>query len=367
MGESEVTLNGINDPGGGAFHDSRVLLHPLLTHTILAFLLFCPSGSHSTSAQDTTPRSEILRREVQQIAAAADRFRLQATANTQDAVSNYGIDGFPERWGKDIEPYFRGEEWQLAEFFAYSLVMVGRVESPKCVVGFYNPWIDVILLAAWKERGADGWKVTDFALCAGERLREEKPGDDFACPAWMKPKKPIAESILDVCARTIAHFQRHFPIARAFQFPVLKLPASPETESAILKARMSFRLTYFNEKLGTSVRRKALDDVLQKTVDTLARGDKEAIQALTPPEAAPYVAETICLFPQEVRTCFLPHWFVPQDDKAVVVISSPRAPRWFVLLFLDFTQRSPALALGLYDFEVTRRADPAMSNGGERP
>ena len=56
-----------------------------------------------------------------------------------------------------------------------------------------------------------------------------------------------------------------------------------------------------------------------------------------------------------------------QGDKAVVVLSSPMYPRWFILLFLNLTQSHPIRALGLYDFEVMSVAQPPAPKGAAQP
>ena len=317
----------------------------------------------------------------------ADRFRLEAASNAKDAVARHGIEGFPEKWAENVEPHFRGEEWRLTHFLAYSVILVGRADPPKCVVAFYNPWVDGLLLTAWRDRPADGWKATDFTFCLGEALRGEKT-DDPTCPAWMKSGKPIARSVIEVCRGTVSAFQKHFPWAGPFEYPVIKAPIVFHTELSTLKARMKFSLAYLSERAMTPERREGLDQRLREAMPVLARGDKGAILALTSKDQDPYVAETICLLPPNIREGFAPHWAVGvpltawrpgatapvasnQCHMTAVVLSNAEMPRWFILLFVDLSQVQPGArkygaasaaapastappirALGLYDFET---------------
>ena len=327
----------------------------------LVWLLAGEFGNWSSAEENKTPGDDHLRPLLLEIVKAADRFRVQAASNAKDAIARHGIEGFPEKWAQDVDPHFRGEEWQLTHFFAYSVILVGRADPPKCVVAFYNPWVDGVLLTAWRDRRADGWKATDFLFCLGETLRGEKPSDSL-CPAWLKSGKPAAGSVIEVCGRTVSAFQKTFPLEGSFQYPVIEAPAVPHTELSTLKARMKFSLAYVNGRAVAAERREALDKALREAIPVLARGDKGAILALTSKDQDPYVAETICMLPQNIREGFVPHWAIEQPPMIAVVLSNAEIPRWFVLLFLDSSQGKPIRALGLYDFESVGAPPPAPAH-----
>ncbi len=340
----------------------RHLVHSCCASLCLQLVLICGPGREA--AAQSVERQDRL---VMQVAFAADRFRIGAARNPKDAVGAHGIDGFQEKWSKSLSPNFRNREEDIGYFFAYALILVGSADASKSVVAYYNPWVDAMMLTAWRER-LDGWKITDFVVHLGETVRSEAVGKEAACPPWLRAAKPLAGSVTENCGKVIRLFQDHFESPRNLPFPAAKPALSTEAACAVVRERIQFRAAYARERFGGAEGEKAegegaasrrLVEAVRKTQSVLIGGRRVEIQALAPENRDPYVAETIGLFPLEMRAELRAHWFIAQGDQTAVVLSSSVAPRWFVLLFLNLARENPIQGLGLYDFELMRDAGSA--------
>ncbi len=327
----------------------------MVRNMTLAFVL----GLMAVSPAQASERPDLSETEIRRLidlTASANHFRLGAASQPED-VKLSGVDVFGEKWARETWGQLKGLDLQVSHFFSTSLMMVGRVASDKSVVGFYNPWVDGLLLTAWSERAVDGWRIADFAWLTGEtfRLDEAPKGAAAIVPAWLHTGRGLAPSVVELSGKTIERFEKLFPLQAQYEFPLLKVPDTPEAELALIKGRMTFRLVYAKEKLagplGESVRAH-----VENVKRVLLSGDKNRLLALTSPEQNAYVAETIGLLPEQIRRTMNDHWCVVNDKQAVAVLTSSLAPRWFLLVFLNFDQADhPLRAVNLYDFEAMRQ------------
>lgn len=105
-----------------------------------------------------------------------------------------------------------GEESPAAlwrPFFANAVVALGRARFPAPVALYYNPLLDIALLALWEERG-DGYRLASVHALPGERLTD--PGAAFAlAPPWFGAPDGPLNGLVRISGERLAAFLRAHP------------------------------------------------------------------------------------------------------------------------------------------------------------
>lgn len=291
--------------------------------------------------------------QIVEITVAADALRLQLAEDPYSDATGRVTEDFDKTWTGQVLPRFQEDKRLLKHFFATSLILLGRLESDQCVVGFYNPWVDSILLTSWK-RSNGTWRANALVLCSGEEWRSRTVDKSVAAPGWLKTGQSLTKSVIQETHEAISVFEKLFPLDGTFEFPVIEATDPPDEDLGIIKLHMLFRLAYAKEKFAKD-RLEAMEALVKRATDVIAQGSKEAVGGLVSAQQDAYVAETITMLPENVRKSLYAHWFVAKGEEVSVILGSPVVPRLFVVLFLDFGQKQAIRALGLYDFEVMRR------------
>jgi pSer/pThr/pTyr-binding forkhead associated (FHA) protein len=142
----------------------------------------------------------------------ASAFRRQAARDYRQALASAATPEAARAWreGDDaLWPVTRpavGWAW----FFDTSLVCVGGPASGGTVVGFYNPWADVLVVTLWQPDRSQGARLAEAEVVLGEyfRRRGQKPFE--ARPLWMRRDvyRPAAVGI--ATAETLRAFEAVF-------------------------------------------------------------------------------------------------------------------------------------------------------------
>ena len=94
-------------------------------------------------------------------------------------------------------------------FFENAIVQLGRLGSPAPVALYYNPLLDVAVLARWEKQG-EGLRVASARALPGERLGEPGAAAPLV-PEWMGAGDGAVDALARIAAARLADFRRVHP------------------------------------------------------------------------------------------------------------------------------------------------------------
>jgi hypothetical protein len=283
-------------------------------------------------------------------AAVANRFRMEAAADIDAAVKNWGDPAFAIKWRKDVMSLFGDKEkieWH--DFFSSAVLWVGRVTEKEAVAAFYNPWMDGLLLAVAKLDGKSS-RLTDFCLVSGESWRRQPPAGPEDVLALYEGREILTIALAKLYAGTIAVFNKHYPLeAETALLPPAaeNLPGKPGEEVALIKARMLARMSMY-KKLFSPPNRHVVD-AAGGLIKRIKAGDAKQLKAYL---ADPAMADAVCALPFQVRGDMGPNYFARSERGAIVALVNAEAPRWFVVAqILGKAGAKQAIGIEVFDLE----------------
>ena len=98
-------------------------------------------------------------------------------------------------------------------FFENAIVQLGRLGSPAPVALYYNPLLDVAVLARW-EKQEEGYRVASVRALPGERLDEPGAAAPLL-PEWMGAGDGALDALARLAAARLAVFRRAHPAEEA--------------------------------------------------------------------------------------------------------------------------------------------------------
>jgi len=177
------------------------------------------SGKESTGKGAGQVEMSMTQKEVvAKLMLTAHQFRLRAVSSPDVAIKAGASSECYSDWADDIKPLFVESEKQWGDFFSYALNFVGRVESNRAVVAFYNPWVDTVLMSEWNL--VDGnYKMRRMAVCCGETWRGEPFGASVsAVPKWEQRGAPVARAVGETFSEFSRTFDTNYPATGKFVF-----------------------------------------------------------------------------------------------------------------------------------------------------
>ena len=94
-------------------------------------------------------------------------------------------------------------------FFENAIVQLGRLRSPAPVTLYYNPLLDVAVLARWEKQG-EGYRVATVRSLPGERLGEPAAAAPLL-PEWMGAGDGAVDALARIGAARLAAFRQAHP------------------------------------------------------------------------------------------------------------------------------------------------------------
>lgn len=291
-----------------------------------------------------------------EITATANVFRVKAISDPTAAVDEWGTRSFKKKWKKEIAPLFAGaEEMELRDFFSSTVLWIGRMHKDVAIVGFYNTWIDGLLIVEI-DIGGKKPEMDDFCFIAGETWR----GENLAA----NPEKVFAlytgDEILTVALAKMYHvsdvlFRTHYPIdEKPILLPkaIRKIVGSNSEELIPIKARMLYRLQMYRNYLAKDNRNVLM--TVGGLMRQLKNGDKNKLLTFLSEQQDKGVAETALMLPSQVRDKFEPYYFGKGDKKAIVALVNPSAPRLIVVAGLaDKSTSKLDVVLEVFDLNLS--------------
>ena len=294
------------------------------------------------------------------LAAKLNVLRLSAGFNANRAIEVWGSEKFQAKWQKEVTPLFpaTGDQQQLHDFFSSAVVLLGRTgDSGRGVVGFYNPWMDGLLLIAVAP-GTETPVLEDFCFIAGETWRGEtvKTGEDILSLYILK--EPLTIALARKYAATVDKFNRLYPLDAPFAVlpDEAKQGIGPTGEElAPIKGRMLYRAKMFRalfEKNNHEVVRAA-----KELRTLLPEGNESKLRAYLSPAQNGAMLHTICQIPPPLRRNLSPNYFVknPTTGGSIMALVNSEMPRWVfaVQVLGGGTNAAPSVTIEAMDLEAS--------------
>lgn len=166
------------------------------------------------AAQEAVRRAEELTTHQERLARlvlAAGVFKSRVVEDAQAAWASYATP-LARRRAEALGDYVavdlpRAQTWGW--LLGGACFAIGREREPEPVIGFYNPWCDVVLLTTWGEEGAR-FSITDLELLPGDTLRADTLPVPLL-PPWRRGGDPPPLALGRAAAETVRAFERAFP------------------------------------------------------------------------------------------------------------------------------------------------------------
>jgi hypothetical protein len=294
------------------------------------------------------------------LGAAANLFRLRAGANLDTALREWATADFRTRWDREVGAHFAtAEAIQWHDFFSSAIVLLGAVGPDGGIVGFYNPWIDGLLLAHLAGEG-ERPRLQDFLLVAGESWRGEPPPEGEASLGLYRDEKvPLAVGLARRYAPTVEAFTRHYPPGAPTVLrtdAVRPLVGATGEELAAIKARMLVRMVMFGRL--TAAEGQPVLATLGGVLKALRAAERAPLVALLSTQAQdPAALENVLALPAAVRALLAPNYVARADGVALVGLVNPSEPRWVAVLRIapGGAAGQESLTIETFDLELSRR------------
>ena len=287
------------------------------------------------------------------ITARANVFRLEASSNVTTAVKKWGDRSFRSKWDKEVGPLFGdAEEMELCDFFSAAVLWTGGMTGREAIVGFYNPWVDGLLIVHIDASGKGG-VLKDFCFIAGESWRGEDLDNPEDALALYKAEKPLPAALAELYSVSDTLFRKRFPaegktVVKTAE--VKKIAGSTAEELIPVKARMMYRLKMYRNYLAEENRAAMITaGALMKKLKT---GDTEDLIEFLSEKQEKQLVETVVLLPEYVRAKLGPIYFGTSGDFAVVALLNPGAPRWMIIAKMKGEKRDLDVTIETFDLHT---------------
>ena len=119
--------------------------------------------------------------------------------------------------------------------FANTIVTLGRLSSPEPVALYYDPLIDIALLAFWRQQ-QDGWRVVRARALPGERLDDRNAMAGLE-PSWLSSQEAGIDTLTRVVAARLKAFHLAHPAdaREPSRKSVTFASAAADTRAALLR------------------------------------------------------------------------------------------------------------------------------------
>ena len=223
-------------------------------------------------------------------------------------------------------------------FFANAMVKLGRLRSARPAALYYNPLLDVGLIAQW-ERTEDGYRVGSARLFPGER--PAVPADEVPLqPSWMSAAEGPLAGLRALAAARLDSFGRNHPVAAtdAASDDASFATASREFRAAL--PRLAWNVLERTRWAGSES--SWLGPVLTHVERALELDDAAAVKAMAP-ETDDATATTLAQLPAGFARGLVLDMAVGGDGERLLIGSRPEDGDTYVLVLCRFDGAACAL------------------------
>ena len=320
----------------------------------LVTVLLSPSFGKRISGQDTDfeIKKDKFKAFALKVTKTANLFRLRAAIVTSLAFNRFGSKSCIKHWHKDIQPLFDTQELDLREFFGNAVILLGCLDRDKAVVGFYNPWIDGIVVSEWYSSDT-GIKMDRFFFSSGESIRQEEiEYPKGVIPLWQRSDLTIARAFVLPYLNTTDRFEQEYLLTGQSHF----LPGHLERiargenqkkEIQLLKKRLRLRMLMFQEFIQAEEHSKTYL-LKQKAIDVkkLIQQDKRAeLEAMITGKQSEMMLDALFNEGAVLNADLGYNCILLKENHGAVILVNPRAPQWFIALYIRCQLYCPSKAM----------------------
>jgi hypothetical protein len=293
-------------------------------------------------------------------ALSANAFRLTAAKDAAKAIDIAGSPDVKTKWRDTIRANFGEQNLIWNDFFNNAVIWIGRIQGTQGVVGFYNPWLDVIMLSQWQGPVQDQ-RLLDFEFIIGETWRAERTEEGVRVPHWQREHAIVTVSLAKYYHASLGVFNSFYPLKGEFVFLPRQLKdrmSDYKLDLVVFHTRATDRISMFTgylqpkESVTTTTAIREQVDALRSAMST---GDRVGISAIVASQIRADVVNWIAQLPQTVRSTLFPAHYYVKDNRAVVTLVSPFSPKWFVAAYFQIDAQEPQLeTIELCELEVAK-------------
>ena len=285
-----------------------------------------------------------------------ERFRNEMVIDQKAAAAKFMNAGALHKWTTGFVPFFADDQGQLRHFFAFAMT-VPKKKGELITMIYFNPWVDGALFTRWRAEG-ELWKLDDFYLASGERIRGEitagaKIEGGNIPPIWLWFKGPLLRNL-------IVYY-------RDMRTRLLNLDG-PDLAGWFSRSADERTNDLLRVKLRMSVRAKAAATYLAngRSGPVLAGAvSKLKYDALTHNKnnLAAYSrhADMLGALRPEIVKTFKENWIFTKDNVYTLILSSIAAPRLLVFMNINPSGRIEGALLADLETMAMWPQTPAQS------
>ena len=224
-------------------------------------------------------------------------------------------------------------------FFQNAIVEVEQVASAEPIVMYYNPLLDVAMLASWQFMPEVGYQIHAMRVTPGERLLDRRADVD-PVPAWITGTGDIGFELAQTATRRLAEFHTASSALKDW---------SASSEEGYDRARYDFlaaepRLVWNVAQRAAWSREPWLETALAKIQAALASRDSDAI-ATYAPDTDVAVAYALSNMAEGLAEHLVLDMVIGGDDRSHLLIgSTPEDGTVFVLVLCRLSGKSCELS-----------------------
>ncbi len=270
-----------------------------------------------------------------------ERFRNEMTIGHDVAAAKFMSPNALAKWNAAIAPYFDRKDRQLSHFFAFSM-LVPKARNSDFYVIYFNPWVDGALLTQWRKR-AQIWKIENFYLASGERVRGEITPQftltrASVIPVWLRQRGRILRNIYSYYKNMRARMTG--ADIREYMSWLLLSDAESASDLLRVKLRMRARLELAVNYIAKDNSGPALSGAFAKVKYDAIIKDKKKLASYSR-----HAGLLVDLRPEIIKT-FGENWYLKKQQTYSVILSSPIAPTLFLYMNIKSGGKIEGVLLG---------------------
>ena len=263
-----------------------------------------------------------------------ERFRYEMAIDRDAAAVKFMAPSALTKWLKTIAPNFDRKHGQIRHFFGLSM-QLPKGQGADLHMIYFNPWVDGVMLTRWQLAGED-WKIVDFYLASGERLRGELTPQSAVTsqavvPNWLGRRGVLLHN-LGAYYKQMRALLLKSDISRLEAWFALDRAAG-EADLLRVKLRMGLRSNMSGKYKSHAPTARILKAAFGKLVnDALGRNSAELARY------SPQADILMDLRPEILKT-LKANWIFSKGSVYSVFLGSAVMPRLYVFMNIDSSGR----------------------------
>lgn len=218
---------------------------------------------------------------------------------------------------------------------AGSFVVMGNSLGEYPIVGFYNPYFDVVLLTKWRfmddtETNEIGYKLVHAVPVTGLAFLEDRSSLATDQPIWNDSKAPFEVRIVNAAQDFVTSFEERYPPFGRESVVQLPDAAAARIASSVVENRAFYLLQWVRDAQNPNAPVNYAAAIKQLR-GALSAASPDELEALLP-EDNPQSAGMFFQFGPDVRAGMKPYLVV---EKNVIFIDPINLPTAFISVYFE--------------------------------